>query len=219
MVKTRFGICFATALISLPVVTISADAPDVSHPTTLVGLRQLAAEDVVFNRCTSSQVPKRCWLCVDQTCGFLERLAYSNWSVFNSAFASLDGESLDCEVSGQAFRISINYVTDPPQITFQVPGRTLIIFHEARPVHLFLNGECFTNPANGPYRNMAFENHDGSPVDKGVLLDKMQLAYRITVEGWNVNDAKVSTVDLSEGLANAVQYCRRFAANALADNE
>ena len=108
---------------------------------------------------------------------------------------------------------------EPSQVTIQVPGRKIITFHEARPVHLYVDGVRFTNPEDGPYLKMKFRADDGSTVDKHELIDLMQSAYHITVEGWKLDDDKVSTVDLGEGLASAVQYCRRFATIAREINE
>jgi hypothetical protein len=196
-----------------------ASDKEAENPVTLSDLRLVATTDAEFSRCTSGQVSEQCWTCRDHICGHTERLAYGGWSVSSSAFVSTDSESLDCEVAAQSIRISFNYLHDPSQITIQVPGRKNIILHEARPVHLYLDGVRFTNPADGPYLKMEFRADDGSIADRHKLIDQMQSAYQITVEGWNIDDKKVSTVDLGEGLASAVRYCQQFAAGALGGRE
>jgi len=216
-IRARF--CVVALITTIATTALPADDPIASGPITLGGLRLLSADNAEFSRCTSGQLPERCWICKDGVCGHTERLAYGGWSVSSSAFVSTDGESLDCEVAAQSIRISFNHLYDPPQVTFQVPGRKFITLHEARPVHLFISGERFTNPADGPYLKMDFQNNDGSIADRHALVDKMRSAYRITVEGWNVDDEKVSTVDLGEGLANAIEHCNRFAEKAVAHDE
>ena len=193
--------------------------PQTKYPVTLTNLRVLATTGTEFSRCTSGDGPEQCWFCRDYVCGHTEQLAYNDWSVSCSAVASVDGEILECEVAAQSIRLLFDYLQNPSQVTIQVPGLKTITFHEARPVHLYVDGIRFTNPADGPYLKMDFRADDGSTVDKHDLIDRMQSAYRITVEGWNVEDEKVSTVDLGEGLASAIQYCRRFATIAKNSNE
>jgi len=192
---------------------------ETESPVTLNDLRLLAMTGAEFMRCTSGQVPEQCWTCRDHACVHSERLAYKGWSVSSSAIVSADGETLKCGVAAQSIRISFNYLNNPPHITIQVPGLKNFTLHEARPVHLYVDGDRFTNPADGPYLRMEFEANDGTIADKYDLIDQMQSAYRITVEGWNIDDEKISTVDLGDGLASAVQYCQQFAAIAQGDRE
>ena len=219
MYRNRFRVCLAVIPVVLHCSNSVADDPELRQPTTISGLRQLAMRNAEVNQCTEGQQPHHCWICAGDMCGHTESLAFGGWAISSRLFVSRDVEALSCNVSAQAIRIAINYLADPPKITFQVPGRKQIIFHEARPVHLFVDSEQFTNPSDGPYREMAFENEDGSLADKHEILDKMQSAYRIAVEGWNVNDEKISTVDLGEGLANAMRHCHNFAASAFEDME
>jgi hypothetical protein len=217
LLRSSVAICVAVLLTLLPFGAVTADDQDLDYPNTLGGLRQLAEEEDAFSQCTSVQVPERCWTCIGQACSFTERLAFNDWSVSSNASASHKGRLLDCAVSAKAIHILINYLTDPREVTFLVPERLNIIGHEARPIYLIVDGERFVNPANGRYMKKAFENDGGAPVDERELLDKMQSAYRITVETWNVDDEKFSTSDLGDGLDRAIRHCDKFAAIALAD--
>lgn len=208
---TRAQVRVALVLAILATGRLLGAEPQTKYPVTLTNLRVLATTSAELSRCTSGQRSEQCWFCRDNVCGHTERLAYNDWSVSCSAVASVDGDILECEVAAQSIRLSFDYSNNSSQLTIQVPGRKIITYHEARPVHLYVDGIRFTNPANGPYLEMDFRADDGSTVDKHDLIDQMQSAYRITVEGWNVQDEKVSTVDHGEGLASAIQYCRRFA--------